>query len=724
MKGNTIHSMPPSRMQLSESLIDTLASLQSARSGLSDAWALRMSAFHKAHFAAVMGNSLTRNCREQGWIVEEALRADVNLVSAVQHYTGDAGADVIYSVIADHIRWILEQIEKEITADISAVIPSFDPATDSPQQSEHTDAQREYARAQAEEDGVFRSAVMLADRVKVYSDPSMDSTTDKRSRAVDLHGEQYAHILSQAGHLHRCDSIKSEVDADIRTKEGIFPGTAREFLSSPEYSSCQKELKTVAQIRTDLELALQTYFDHHSQGASRSESVKVERKALKLVPELTSRRVGFKMIQEMETFLQGRGNEMWAIIPDLLRIGHDIDPVSFLHWQPPLDDAVPLELRSYRQEQNTVLATKLLGLLNSAGLRQTVLAHRSYGANKVPFKASETDGCSIYWVMLQLYHPIDRSERRKIEKDIEKAHETFSSGNPHSALKKLRTKVQEGLDIAVKLRWDSAGIPLIDTLCSRDSMFTVELNEWRDKPLNTDDSLPDLDEMLSKVEEVIETLDSAAKQWSSKSAMSATPSKTEKKLEKLEKQVKMLQSQPRSSKTPDPNKSKKDAKAFQNELKKDKGPGFCQAVGCGTKIPKFDKKGGSTSGWKLCATCMMKFLETKKPVKLVDGRYFGDKWDKAKNEKQARVAQTLLGQMRTAGVKGIPASNREQRKSMTSAERRQAKKAKLMELETSEDSEPDHNSDSDGERDVAWSKAMERRQAKKASKRKRGISFE
>ena len=87
------------------------------------------------------------------------------------------------------------------------------------------------------------------------------------------------------------------------------------------------------------------------------------------------------------------------------------------------------------------------------------------------------------------------------------------------------------------------------------------------------------------------------------------------------------------------------------------------------------------SGWKLCATCMMKFLETKKPVKLVDGRYFGDKWDKAKNEKQARVAQTILGQMRTAGVKGIPASNREQRKSMTSAERRQAKKAKLMELE-------------------------------------------
>ena len=180
-------------MQLAESLSDTLSTLQSAREGLSDAWALRMSASHKAHFAAVMGNSLTRNCREQGWTVEEALRADGNLVSALQHYAGEQGAEPLYSVIADHIRWVLEQIEKEIVVDISTVVPYFDPATDSPQQSEHADAQREFARAQAEEDGAFRSAVMLADRVKVYSDPSMDSTTDKRSRAVDLHGEQYAH---------------------------------------------------------------------------------------------------------------------------------------------------------------------------------------------------------------------------------------------------------------------------------------------------------------------------------------------------------------------------------------------------------------------------------------------------------------------------------------------------------------------------------------------------
>ena len=116
--------MPQSRVALAESLSDTLASLQTARSGLSNAWALRMSASQKAHFAAVMGNSLTRNCREQGWIVEDALRDDASLVSAMHHYAGESPA--LYSAIADHIRWILTAIEKGITDDIRTVDPLFE----------------------------------------------------------------------------------------------------------------------------------------------------------------------------------------------------------------------------------------------------------------------------------------------------------------------------------------------------------------------------------------------------------------------------------------------------------------------------------------------------------------------------------------------------------------------------------------------------------------------
>ena len=49
--------MPQSRVALANSLSDTLASLRTARSGLTNAWALRMSASEKAHFAAILAMS-------------------------------------------------------------------------------------------------------------------------------------------------------------------------------------------------------------------------------------------------------------------------------------------------------------------------------------------------------------------------------------------------------------------------------------------------------------------------------------------------------------------------------------------------------------------------------------------------------------------------------------------------------------------------------------------
>ena len=77
-----------------------------------------------------------------------------------------------------------------------------------------------------------------------------------------------------------------------------------------------------------------------------------------------------------------RGNEFWALIPDLIRIGHDIDPILCMHWQPPTPEQVPPELQKYRVDQNAAFANKLLALCTPA-LRAKLLAQRSYGVNNV-----------------------------------------------------------------------------------------------------------------------------------------------------------------------------------------------------------------------------------------------------------------------------------------------------------------------------------------------------
>ena len=87
-----------------------------------------MSASLKAHFAAVMGNSLTRNCRELGWSVEDALRDDDTMTAAMRTYAIDE--DPLYSAMAEHVRWILMKIEQGIVADIRATDPDFEVSSD------------------------------------------------------------------------------------------------------------------------------------------------------------------------------------------------------------------------------------------------------------------------------------------------------------------------------------------------------------------------------------------------------------------------------------------------------------------------------------------------------------------------------------------------------------------------------------------------------------------
>ena len=150
--------------------------------------------------------------------------------------------------------------------------------------------------------------------------------------------------------------------------------------------------------RAHVELELQSFFDHHAHRASHSESVKPDRQSLKLAPDLGKACAGFKQVQLIDMFCLSRGNEMWAIIADLLRIGHDIDPVDCVHWQPPNDANVDPQVATYRRDQNKAFAKRLLSLV-SPGMRSKLLARHKHGVSKKEFKADESDGCAIYWGM-------------------------------------------------------------------------------------------------------------------------------------------------------------------------------------------------------------------------------------------------------------------------------------------------------------------------------------
>jgi hypothetical protein len=299
---------------------------------------------------------------------------------------------------------------------------------------------------------------------------------------------------------------------------------------------------------------------------------------------------------------------MWAIIPDLIRIGHDVDPILCKHWQPSFE-GLPEGLQPYYLEQSKAFAQKLLAL--APGLRSTLLAEHEHGVNREAYQAIETDGVALYWVLVQLYHPLNREHRRALEEEIIKFPSKFAHGNPKVPLGKLREKLQEALDIMLRINWDTTAIPLINVLGRRDPLFTVELAKHRALPKVPDDSAVDLGKLLRDVASVVETLDGAGKKWDEGGSARALRAEGQpsSEIQALRKELSSI----RTALASQPHQRSR------GSLQQQPSAGNCLVKGCGRKIDGYNK----TNQWKVCGTHLLQWRSDSKPLNLVDGTTWG-----------------------------------------------------------------------------------------------------
>ena len=328
---------------------------------------------------------------------------------------------------------------------------------------------------------------------------------------------------------------------------------------------------------------------------------------------------------------------MWAIIPFVHRIGHDIDPIQCMHWRPTESD-IPESLKGYYDEQNLAFATKLLSIC-TVGQRSTFLAEHKFGVKKDTFQADESDGMSIYWTILQLYRPLDRGYRRTLESEINHFHSKFKpgKGNIEKTLEELRLKHREALDIMLRLRWDSCAIPLIDVLCQRDSLFTVKLADFRALPNDPDDSAVEFGALLTDIGGVIDQLNDAKKDWDGGSARiaSANQSREFSDLRGEVKNLRALIAKPGGARTygkPPGKPNGGNPNGSANTPKQ----GMCQVKGCSAKVLGYT----AINQWKVCGTCLLKTRESKQVLNLVDGSTWGGQ----------RKAKAMIALMTDSGV--------------------------------------------------------------------------
>ena len=610
------------------------------------AWAAWQKAAENARLAAVMGFSLSRHCDAPEWDPELTLSKDPiyqeakTRLATAQDDPRDAHA--LHLAVKDHIQWLVKEMSKGLYKECRDTF-GCDILAASDLESAAKQLEAKYHRLEAK----LKSQIAMVERESIVLVNKGKGLSKAREAVIAKYDDQVAFITTKANDLTFADLAHADCTNTItalRNRWECKGKAPRLFFQSAKYTKLLKERKAIADEKTHHELRLQEYFDHSSQGASRSESSKIDKKSLRLAEQLIQGGKGYKQIQITDTYCQSRGNELWAIIPDLIRIGHDIDPVECVHWKPPILNNTPDKVKPYREAQNHAFAKALLSLCDP-GLRTKLLSRREHGVSKVEFKADECDGLSLYWVLLQLYHPLDRTHRRTLEKELYAFPNKFASGNPITTLEAMQVKHQEAMDVQLRLKWDSVGIPLIDVLSTRDPLFAVELSAYRDMPDDPDDSAVVLDQLLSQVRIVVEILDTAKKDWEVRSAKAA--SKSESKMDAMAKKISELQKALKAG-MPNPNPLPSNS---------DK-PGYCQVVGCTQKVQGYTP----SNNWKVCGTCLLKVRSTNKPVNLRNG----NTWGTARSAVDILIARVDKG----IDIEGCPA-----RKALIAQRQRIAKRA-------------------------------------------------
>ena len=164
--------------------------------------------------------------------------------------------------------------------------------------------------------------------------------TGERVRVIARFTDAVRFTTSKAEEMRFVDGAVSEVEKAIAALKSGWSKEFRALYSDTEFLKLQDELKAMQTDRKSHEDAIRMRLDHSSQGASRNGDAKLDKVKLTLASNLEKAKSGYRQIQLIDLYCLSRGNEMWAIIPFIQRVGHDIDPIQCRHWKP-TDDDVP-----------------------------------------------------------------------------------------------------------------------------------------------------------------------------------------------------------------------------------------------------------------------------------------------------------------------------------------------------------------------------------------------
>ena len=456
---------------------------------------------------------------------------------------------------------------------------------------------------EALDDRISELEYEISEKTRLLAEsPPQQGISTRRAAVISKWKREHKKLSGFANRLMYIESDMArinEMKADMlkKIREELGPLKQYEAWSDPRFINLERSSVSIAKQKDEAEEDIQSFFDHHAHAASKTDTSKADKHKLSVDPKVEEKQEGSKLIIMMDLFLQSRANEFWAILSDLSRVSHDIDPVSCMHWRPPnvTDQEHDTELSKYRVQQSRVFSQRLQAVLPQPMVAKLFAPHH-HGVNKEMYQARQDDGVALWWVLIQLTHPLNRDHRCQLAQDISAFHTKLRTGDPISKLNQLAELVQKANEIELKIQWEISGVPIIRELGKRSTELMLKINSFLDLPSSRDDAGPVLSQLIATAQHAIKAIksnDSEAFGGNNNRASKATRDRPSKR-----------------------HPSKRAQQARKPEA--GGGKGKCQAQGCSQKVNGWTEK----NGWRLCDTHRKKQLDNEEDITLKDGSVF------------------------------------------------------------------------------------------------------
>jgi hypothetical protein len=323
--------------------------------------------------------------------------------------------------------------------------------------------------------------------------------TRKRQEAQDNFTSNVEMIKEKTGLITKLDKRLEQMTADLnRVSTDPDIETEDMYKRITQISNGQRALTNQKEIAKQQNLMVSHFGDQGLAGKTK-ELISL------VIPEDMEDGKGKEMMANFESYINGRAEHYFALMPYLLRVLEDYDHATGACFKPPCIvekfNELPEEIRSsYINQSKTLYVYVAITAKLSDQIKALTRATFEYGINDTATRCVENDGPNLLFALICMFRPCNAEYTEELESKFIDAHHAFQGADPRDVIKELRGPLLEAQNLQIPLKWKQCGKRIVDILIHNDHNMQDALKGFKKIEVAEKDCTAELDKLFAAVE--------------------------------------------------------------------------------------------------------------------------------------------------------------------------------------------------------------------------------